>query len=76
MSEAREEQLRVERMTYGPDAVAHDASGKAVFVSGAVAGDVVRAVFDREGDRWSHARAVEVVEASPDRVRPACPYPA
>ena len=74
MSEAREEQLRVERMTYGPDAVAHDASGKAVFVSGAVAGDVVRAVFDREGDRWSHARAVEVVEASPDRVRPACPY--
>lgn len=74
MSEAREEQLRIERMTYGPDAVAHDAAGKTVFVSGAVAGDVVRAVFDREGERWSHARSVELVEPSPDRVRPACPF--
>lgn len=74
MSEAREEKLRIERMTYGPDAVAHDASGKTVFVSGAVAGDVVRAVFDREGERWSHARSVELVEPSPDRVRPACPF--
>ena len=61
-------------MTYGPDAVAHDAAGKTVFVSGAVAGDVVRAVFDREGERWSHARSVELVEPSPDRVRPACPF--
>ncbi len=74
MSEAREEQLRIERMIYGPDAVAHDAAGKTVFVSGAVAGDVVRAVFDREGERWSHARSVELVEPSPDRVRPACPF--
>ena len=74
MKEPREELLRVERMTYGPDAVAHDASGKTVFVSGAVVGDVVRAVVDREEDRWSHARATEVVEASPDRVTPACPY--
>ncbi|MGQ5426367.1 23S rRNA (uracil(1939)-C(5))-methyltransferase RlmD [Thermophilibacter sp. ZX-H3] len=61
-------------MTYGPDAVAHDGGGRAVFVSGAVAGDRVRAVVDREEDRWAHARATEVLEASPDRVTPACPY--
>ena len=74
MSEACELELTCERMTYGPDAVAHDAEGRTVFVSGAVAGDRVRAVVDREEERWSHARACELLEASPDRVAPACPY--
>ena len=72
--EAREVVLLAERMSYGPDAVAHDADGKTVFVSGAVAGDRVRAVVDRDEGRFSHARAVEVLEASADRVAPACPY--
>lgn len=71
---SEELELVCERMTYGPDAVAHDGGGRAVFVSGAVAGDCVRAVVDREEDRWAHARATEVLEASPDRVTPACPY--
>ena len=71
---SEELELVCERMTYGPDAVAHDGDGRAVFVSGAVAGDRVRAVVDREEDRWAHARATEVLEASPDRVMPACPY--
>ncbi|MBM6817379.1 23S rRNA (uracil(1939)-C(5))-methyltransferase RlmD [Olsenella uli] len=61
-------------MTYGPDAVAHDGDGRAVFVTGGVAGDRVRAVVDHEEGRWAHARAVEVLEASPDRVTPPCPY--
>lgn len=74
MSQAHELELLCERMTYGPDVVAHDGDGRAVFVSGAVAGDRVRAVVDREEERWAHARAVEVLESSPDRVRPACPY--
>ena len=34
--------LSIERMTYGPDAIAHTEDGKCVFVSGAIAGDVVR----------------------------------
>ena len=67
-------ELSCERMSYGPDTVARDESGRTVFVSGAVAGDRVRAVVDREEARWAHARAIEVVEASADRVRPACPY--
>ena len=70
----RELELTCERMSYGPDAVAHDADGKTVFVSGAVAGDRVRAVVDRAGERWDHARATEILDASAERVRPACPY--
>ena len=72
----REVELDVERMSYGPDAVGRDADGKTVFVSGAVAGDRVRAVVDREEERWAHARVSEVLLASPDRVTPACPFAA
>lgn len=74
MSETREIELTCERMSYGPDAVARDESGKTVFVTGGVAGDRVRAVVDREEDRWAHARAVEVIAPSADRVAPACPF--
>ena len=74
MIDGRDLELVCESMTYGPDAVAHDGDGRAVFVSGAVAGDTVRAVVDREEGRWAHARATEILAASPDRVRPACPY--
>lgn len=76
MSQQRELELTVERMSYGPDAIAHDAEGKTVFVSGAVAGDTVRALVDREEDRWSHATSAEVLAPSADRVTPACPYAA
>ncbi|MBM6774066.1 23S rRNA (uracil(1939)-C(5))-methyltransferase RlmD [Olsenella profusa] len=61
-------------MSYGPDAVAHDAEGKAIFVSGAVAGDTVRVRVDREEDRWAHATTLEVLSGSDARVTPACPY--
>lgn len=74
MSEAREIELTCERMSYGPDAVAHDGDGKTVFVSGGVAGDRVRAVVDREEDRWAHATVAEVLAPSADRVAPACPF--
>ena len=74
MSASQELELVCEKMTYGPDALAHDAEGRTVFVSGAVAGDRVRALIDREERRWAHANATEVLEPSPDRVTPLCPY--
>ena len=74
MSEPLELELYCERMTYGPDALAHDDAGRAVFVSGAVAGDRVRAVVDRDEGRWAHASTTELLSPSSDRVSPRCPY--
>ena len=66
--------LTIERMAYGPDAIAHDGDGRAVFVSGAVAGDVVEAeVFEDKGS-YLRARATKVLEPSPSRVEAPCPY--
>lgn len=66
--------LAIESMAYGADAIAHEPSGKCVFVSGAVAGDVVEAELTHEGSRFDRARASEVLEPSPDRVGAPCPW--
>ena len=66
--------VKVERMAYGADAIAHTPEGKTVFVSGAVAGDVVRASIASESDTFARAQMVELLEGSPDRVKPTCPY--
>ncbi len=65
--------LSVESMVYGADGLAHDADGKAVFVQGAVTGDVVEAECVSSGKSFSRARTVEVLEPSPLRVQPPCP---
>ena len=65
--------LHVETMTYGPDAIAHTPEGKAVFVSGAVAGDTVEARIVEDGPSFSRAVAETIVEPSPERTTSPCP---
>ncbi len=56
----------------GGSCVARD-DGRVVFVRYALPGETVRArVTDQRGSYW-HAEAVEVLDASPDRVDPLCP---
>src|SRR5947209_13846168 len=58
----------------GGDGIARDADGRVAFVEGGIPGDVVRAeVVDQRRD-FVRTRAVEVLEASPDRVEPPCPF--
>ena len=66
--------LTVERQGTGPDAISHLTDGKAVFVSGAVAGDVVEATITSSGKSFCKARATKVIEPSASRVKPPCPY--
>lgn len=66
--------LTIERMTYGADALAHTDEGKTVFVSGAVVGDVVQARVVRDEKTFARAVTESVLEPSPSRVAPACPY--
>ena len=63
-------ELTIERLAYGPDAIAHAADGKTVFVAGAVPGDTVRARVTEEGTRFDRAVTEEVLEPSPERVAP------
>lgn len=48
-------------------------AGKAVFVPGALPGELVLARVVEEKPRYARAVLIEVKQASPDRVTPACP---
>ena len=68
-----ETELVTARMANGGEAVGHY-EGRVVFVRGALPGERVRArIIDRSNDRFWRAVVTEVVDASADRVPPACP---
>jgi tRNA/tmRNA/rRNA uracil-C5-methylase (TrmA/RlmC/RlmD family) len=62
------------------DGVAHGGwcvgrhEGQVVFVRHALPGELVRALVTEETKRFLRADAVEVLEPSPDRVEPPCPF--
>jgi len=65
--------VTVDGFTHGGEGVAR-LQGKAVFVPGALPGEVVRVQVEDDRARWARARLLTVVEPSPDRVTPPCPY--
>ena len=52
--------VTIERMGFGPEAVAHLESGKAVFVEGGAPGDVLAIELTEEKHSFARARIVEV----------------
>lgn len=67
--------ITIESMAYGADAVGR-VDGKAVFVAGAVPGDVVEARVVSTGKSFDRAVVEQVLEPSPDRIASRCPYAA
>jgi tRNA/tmRNA/rRNA uracil-C5-methylase (TrmA/RlmC/RlmD family) len=68
-------EVRVERVAHGGFCVARH-EGRAVFVRHALPGELVvaRVTEGHEGDRYLRADAVQILEASPDRVEAPCRY--
>jgi tRNA/tmRNA/rRNA uracil-C5-methylase (TrmA/RlmC/RlmD family) len=59
---------------HGGEAVGRLADGRAIFVAHAIPGETVRVRITETHKRWCRGQLVEVIEASPDRVTPPCPY--
>jgi tRNA/tmRNA/rRNA uracil-C5-methylase (TrmA/RlmC/RlmD family) len=66
--------LTVAGVGAGGVCVARDPDGRVVFVRGALPGETVRVSVESSGSRFLRASVVEVLEPSPDRVEPPCPY--
>ncbi len=68
------EPLELEILRLSPEGrgVARSEDGKAVFVSGALPGERVRAKLVKRHRRHDEASTLEVLQASADRVEPAC----
>jgi 23S rRNA (uracil1939-C5)-methyltransferase len=66
-------ELETTGLAKGGDAVAREASGRVVFVEGALAGERVEAEIVDERRDFARARARRVLVAAPERVAPPCP---
>ena len=67
-------ELRIDSLAYGGAGVAR-LDGYVVFVRDAVPGDRVRALVTKRKRAYAEARAIEVLEPSPERVAPRAGHP-
>jgi len=66
-------ELRVEKMVQGGDGMARLPDGRVCFVQGALPGELCKVLLTVSKKDFSRGRAIQILEESPDRVRPACP---
>ena len=71
MSETLELQLTA--MAHGGSALGRH-GGRVIFVPYTIPGERVRVEVVESHARWARARLLEVLEPSPQRVKPPCPY--
>ena len=61
-------------MAHGGAAIGRDPNGRVVFVPQGIPGERVRARLLQSKEHHAHARLLEVLDASPDRVEARCPH--
>ncbi|MGB8061113.1 MAG: 23S rRNA (uracil(1939)-C(5))-methyltransferase RlmD [Candidatus Sulfotelmatobacter sp.] len=71
--------LTIEKMIYGGDGLTHlpadeRGRGKAVFLPFVLTGEKVEATITQQKSGFARAQVEVVVEPSPQRIAPACPY--
>jgi 23S rRNA (uracil1939-C5)-methyltransferase len=72
-------QLKIDKLVYGGDGLARlpadeHGTGKTVFVPFSIDGEEIEAQIVEQKPGFARARLERVIEASPDRVQPGCPY--
>ena len=65
--------LRIEKMVQGGEGMARLDDGRVCFVAGALPGELCKVRLTFQKKDFTKGRVVEVLEASPDRVKPLCP---
>jgi len=69
-------ELRIDSLAFGGEGVARiGEEGYVVFVAGGIPGDLVRAVVYKRKRSYAHARAIEVLQPSPERIPPIADHP-
>jgi len=69
-------ELTIDSLAFGGEGVARlGDGGYVVFVAGAIPGDRVRAVVHKRKRSYAHARTLEVLEPSPERLPPTADHP-
>jgi 23S rRNA (uracil1939-C5)-methyltransferase len=69
-------ELQIDSLAYGGEGVARlGEGGYVVFVADAIPGDRVRALVHKRKRSYAHARTLELLEPSPERIAPVAHHP-
>jgi len=68
------EQVKFEKMVYGGDCLGRLADGRAVFVPFVLPGETAEIEITESKERFARGRIVKLLEESPGRITPPCPY--
>ena len=66
-------ELKIEKTTFGGAGMGH-LGGKVVFVPGTIPGETVKIFVRSEKKDYINGKLTEILEASPDRIEPVCPF--
>lgn len=66
--------IDIQTMAYGIAGIGRTNEGKVVFVPGSAPGDVLEVEITRDGSSFSEGTITQILEPSPQRVKPACPH--
>ena len=66
-------EFKIDAMAHGGEGIGRY-DGRAIFVPYTIPGEIVRVDLVKDHGRYARARLVEVLEPSPARVDPACPF--
>ncbi|MDO8755457.1 MAG: TRAM domain-containing protein, partial [Anaerolineales bacterium] len=67
-------EIKLEKLTYGGDAMGRLPDGRAVFVLFGLPGELVRVRLTREKQSFARGQLLEVLQASPERIEPKCKH--
>ena len=70
----REEILHIEKFANDGVCIAYDSQGKTIFVRYVLPNETVKANIYRETTEYAMAEPIEIIEPSPLRIKPHCPY--
>ncbi|MET0904379.1 MAG: TRAM domain-containing protein, partial [Acidimicrobiales bacterium] len=66
--------IEITTVAAGGDGLGRDEAGRVVFVPGALPGEAVSVELLHQKKDFARGRILEVVQASPDRLEPPCPF--
>jgi 23S rRNA (uracil1939-C5)-methyltransferase len=68
------QQVKFEKMVYGGDCLGRLADGRAVFVPFVLPEEIAEIAITESKERFARGRVVKLLEESPERINPPCPY--
>lgn len=66
-------ELRIEKMVQGGEGMARLQDGRVCFVAGALPGELCKVQLTFKKKDFTKGRVIQILEKSPDRVKPQCP---